>query len=131
MHQYGQARIICIYVYFTYTQACIHAYMRTYIHEGMRTYMHTNIHANSFLRLLYKLPLYKAPIQGSSIRQRRCVRAVCRMAVGLIGNGGKKCRLCGVLTRAPGTRAPEPREALLAQGMICPTNEVSVNAMST
>ena len=76
-----------IYIYFTYIQACIHAYMRKYIHEGMRTYMHTNMHANSFLRLLYKLPLYKAPIQGSSIRQRRCVRAVCRMAVGLIGNG--------------------------------------------
>ena len=63
---------VCKYV-------CI--YVCTYI------YMHTNMRANSFLRLLYKLPLYKASIQGSSIRQCRCVRAVCRMAVGLIGNG--------------------------------------------
>ena len=97
--------------------------------------MHTNMQANSFLRLLYKLPLYKASIQGSSIRQCRCVRAVCRMAVGLKGNGTaeqfgrsmccKKCRLFGGLTRAPGTRAPEQccktQDALTAAGVsVCP-----------
>ena len=97
MHQYGQARIISMYICITCIQACIH----TCVH----TYLHTRIHANSFLRLT--VADRSATVKGSGSMGRPLGRHRARSSI--IGTDADTCRGQCILSLAALLRGPGPR----------------------